>query len=200
MRCFQKPRIRQSLHSSPWLEIERQARQILASSQDPSNWERGSLGQYLSRLELSPDMREAVDEFRKVRNEIVHGRGATDDDALRAIDSGLKILSAIGRVPRAVHVVYATDLPIFADAEGRQERGDVRGLMLESTSRPDPATPERHVYPTTRTHFQQGKAVAWEWDLSKVWPESWYRDPDTNEIEYAWGEAGEFIGRHLDEL
>jgi hypothetical protein len=181
-------------------EIERQARQILASSRDPAAWERGTLSHYLSRLELSPEVREAVEEFRKVRHEIVHGRGATDDDALRAIDSGLMILSAIGRVPRAVHIVYATDRPIYSDAEGRQVRPGVQGVVLESTSRPDPGPAERRVYPTTRTHFRPGKAVAWEWDLSRIWPESWYRNPDSGRLEYAWTESGEFIGRLLEEL
>jgi hypothetical protein len=42
--------------------------------------------------------------------------------------------------------------------------------------------------------------VAWEWDLSTVWPETWYRHPDTGEIEYGWTEAGEFVGRHLEDV
>jgi hypothetical protein len=70
--------------------------------------------------------------------------------------------------------------------------------MLESRS-PDGET-QYAVYPTQRDHFQRGKAVAWEWDLSTVWPETWYRHPDTGEIEYGWTEAGEFVGRHLEDV
>jgi hypothetical protein len=42
--------------------------------------------------------------------------------------------------------------------------------------------------------------VTWSWDMSNVWPESWYRDPETDTIEYAWTGSAEFAGRPLDEL
>lgn len=39
-----------------------------------------------------------LEEFRDVRNAIIHGRDATDEDALRAIDIGGRILAALNRI------------------------------------------------------------------------------------------------------
>ena len=39
--------------------------------------------------------------FREVRNEIVHGRGADEDDEIRAVDIGVRILDAIRGLPGA---------------------------------------------------------------------------------------------------
>jgi hypothetical protein len=179
-------------------EIEREAREFVASHQDPQNWEGRSLGDLLGRVELPPSARKAVGDFRDVRNRIVHGRGATDDEIFRAIDSGVKILQALQSLPRTVHVVHAPNVELFADAEGHERREGVHGVMLEN--RNSDGETEFAVYPTRRDHFEKGKAVAWEWDLSHVWPETWYRDPDTGEIKYGWTSAGEFVGRHLDEI
>ena len=43
----------------------------------------------------------AADAFTQVRNAVVHGsRARSDDDVLRAIDSGIGIYNAIANVPR----------------------------------------------------------------------------------------------------
>lgn len=55
------------------------------------------------------------------------------------------------------------------------------------------------IFPTTRDHFKKGKRVAWEWSDHRSWGESWYRDPDSNEIKYAWTGSLEFVGRHLED-
>ena len=39
-------------------------------------------------------------QFRNVRNQIVHGHEASDNDALRAIDIGLRILPILERLAR----------------------------------------------------------------------------------------------------
>jgi hypothetical protein len=179
-------------------QIEKKAREVLASSQDPRNWEGRPLSHTLQRLDLSPTVRDAVARFRDVRNRIVHGHAASDDDALRAIDSGLKILDAIESLPREIHVVVHPGVEVFADSEGKVRRDDVHGVMLETTS--PSGENRRQVFATTRTHFKAGKAVAWEWDVSRVWPESWYRDPEDGKMKYAWRSGGEFIGRHLEDV
>lgn len=178
--------------------LERSIREILASSQDPNEWEHGSLAQNLRRIELPPDVTAAVGEFRSVRNRIVHGHQASDEDAIRAIDSGLTILRALEAVPREIHVVEHPNVEVFADAKGEHKRPDVHGVVLESRSSNGSGS-NRRVFPTTRTHFQKGKSVAWEWS-SPAWSESWYRDPDTGELEYAWTSAMQFVGRHLENL
>jgi hypothetical protein len=178
-------------------EIERAARHVLASSQDPANWEHQPFWQTLNRLDLSPPVRDAVGEFREVRNRIVHGRGATDDEVIRAIDSGLRILRAVEAIPYELHLVFEPRVAIFADAQGEVERS-VHGVMLESR------TPGREntyrVYPTAKTDFEKGKAVTWEWTFERTWPESWYCDPRTDTIEYAWTSSAEFAGRHMEDV
>jgi hypothetical protein len=58
----------------------------------------------------------------------------------------------------------------------------------------------KRIYATTKTHFQKGKQVAWEWNTGRAWKEAWYRDPDSEEIRSAWSGSAEFVGRHLDGL
>ena len=180
------------------LEIEREVREILAGSQDPSTWAGRSLGHMLGRLEMGPSVQRAIERFREVRNRIVHGQGASEGEVLRALDSGITILEALRRIPRNVHVVAEPSLEIFADAEGRERREGVHGVGLETRygDRTDPVA----VFPTTKIHFEKGRPVAWEWSFDQTWPESWYRDPETGEIRYAWTNSAEFVGRNLDEI
>jgi len=199
-------RILEEAASSPKLalmglsaELERESREILASSQAPDSWQGRSLRQKLARIELPRELRGAIEEFRAVRNRIVHGHDTGEDDALRALDYGLRILRALNRVPRASHFVREPQVEVFADAAGEQLRSDVHGVMIDSFSGGS-GEPQTQVFPTTRTHFEKGQAVAWEWDTKRSWNESWYRDPETGEIEYAWTGALEFVGRPLHEL
>jgi hypothetical protein len=187
-------------------EIERRVRQLAAQTgqlyANPEAWTRGRpvTANTLRLFGLSPPILEALDRFRHVRNRIVHGREATDHEVLRAIDSAVAILDALDRVPREVNTVYATDVPLYSDPDGTHEREHVRAVVLRTFHTDTPNQSTLRVYPTTRTHFRQNEPVAWEWDTSRVWPESWYRNPDTDEIEYAFTSSGEFVGTPLAEL
>ena len=142
---------------------------------------------------------ETVRLFSSVRSKLVHGGDATEHEILRAIDSGINLLKAIDSIPVATHTVVRADVPIYSDAACTKLRGDVKGLILEETSA---LMPNKFVqiFPTTKTHFQVGQQVAWEWNMSNVWGESWHRSTDTNEILPAWSQSAEFIGRPLDTL
>lgn len=186
-------------------EIEQRVRRLAAQRgalyANPQVWRNRPVTWNTLRLfEMPQPVLDAVDEFRRVRNRVVHGQGASDAEVLRAIDSGVMILGAIDRVPRELNEVYETEIPVFSDAEGTREREGVKAVMLRTTStdRPDDAT--LRIYPTTRTHFRKGELVAWEWNMGSVWGESWYVHPDTGSIEYAWTSSAEFIGSHLDEI
>ena len=160
------------------------------------------VGQALDELQqygFPPNLLGSLKLFAEVRNKIVHGSAATDDDALRAIDSGLTILRALNALPNEINVVYHPGVQVFSDAGCTQPIPDVKGLILETTS-PGGAMKSFRIYPTTRTNFQKGKQVAWEWNMQKVWPAAWYRDPDSHEIKQAWSQSAEFIGRHLDDV
>jgi hypothetical protein len=132
-------------------------------------------------------------------NKIIHGAAATDDDALSALDTGMTILRALNVLPNEVNVVHHPGVEIFFDAAATKPIPDAKGVILETTS-PGGVMKMFRIFPTTRTHFQKGKQVAWEWSMQKVWPAAWYRDADTGTITQAWVSSAEFIARHLDDI
>jgi hypothetical protein len=96
-------------------ELERQAHNAIAT--------RGLLGgrrnisvsealSQLSQLGLPPYISDALRLFSDVRNKIIHGQAATDDDIIQAIDSGITILKAVSALPRSVNIVYHPSVDI----------------------------------------------------------------------------------------
>jgi hypothetical protein len=116
-----------------------------------------------------------------------------------AIDSGITILKIIQAFPYSPKVVYHPGVKIYSDKEGTQVRDRVKGVLLEVTS-PNGSLKTLQIFPTTCTHLMKGKEVLDCMNDNQVWEESWYRDPDTNEVKQAWIWSLEFIGRHLDDL
>lgn len=183
-------------------ELEKQTRQALATrgllvgrSSVPVSKGLNELARY----GFPPNLSGSLSLFLDVRNKIVHGHEATDDDAIRAIDSGICILRALNSLPNEVNIVYHPGVNIFRDAECYNQIDGVCGVILETTS-PGGAVKTFRIFPTTKSHFRTGKQVAWEWNMDNTWSKAWYRDPDTNEIKSAWEEAAEFIGRNIDEI
>jgi hypothetical protein len=178
-------------------ELDRQAREVLASSRDPEAWQGRSLGQKLLRLELPPQVQSAYDEFRIVRNKIVHGHHASDEDALRALDYGLLILDALYRVPREVHRVLVPRVECYADEDGEQ-RCEFWAVLLESEQTTDGSRIER-AFPTTDTSYMPGQRLSWEW-RPREYGEAWYRDSRSGEMRYGWTSSLEFVGRPLEQI
>jgi hypothetical protein len=141
----------------------------------------------------------SVETFLQVRNKIVHGRAASHDDILSALDSGLIILDALQAVPHAIHVVAHAGLELYADGAGTQVIPGGKAMILEAKkSTGEPAG--TNVVPTTRADYRLGQRVAWEWNPAKVFSEAWYRDPESGKIKHGWSQAMEFSGRPLDEV
>lgn len=142
-------------------ELERYVRHAMVEmGQQPGTHLRGSLNILASRGSLSPSV---ASQFTTVRNEIVHGRyQASDDEILRAIDSGLMILRAVAAIPRESHYVKAVEVPLFEDAEGARRRGDCVGLILRSVS-PGKAISSTRIFPTTGNGLKVGDRVSWKW-------------------------------------
>ena len=183
-------------------ELEKQARQALATRGLLGDRQAVSLSQALNELNqygFPPNLADTLRLFLDVRNRIIHGAAATNDDALSALDSGLILLRALNGLPNEVNIVYHPGVENFLDADCTQPITDAKGLILETTS-PGGAMKTHRILPTTRTHFQKGKRVAWDWNMQKKWPTAWYRDPDTGGVKRAWIESAEFIGRHLDDI
>ncbi|MHB1345038.1 MAG: hypothetical protein ACYCX3_11880 [Thermoleophilia bacterium] len=148
---------------------------------------------------LPQELAEATRRFWEVRNKIVHGRATDPDQVLWALDIGLSVLRTLQAVPREVNTVYHPGVPVYADKDGREVRKGIHGVILETKSvAGDPAS--RRIFPSTKNWFRPGEPVTWEWYPKRVIPESWYRDPESGKIEYAWTTSQEFIGRHYDDL
>lgn len=153
----------------------------------------------LQQYGLPENLKGSLNLFLSVRNKIIHGRDASDDDALRALDSGMTILRAIKSLPLETYFVDHPGVEVYSDSGCTRLIPGVKGVILDVTS-PGGVQKRRQIFPTTRLHFQKGKQVAWEWETSRTWPEAWYRDPNTGQALSAWGGSCEFIGRHLDDV
>ncbi len=184
-------------------EIDRRMRQLLAAS----GWHRsftdtsmsGSVERLLAQGSLPRHVSGSVKLFQEVRNKIIHGSIATDEEVVRAVDAGFTLLKAIELIPLEKNTVYRTGVPLYADAQCTQLINNAHGVILETIS-PGGAQKSLRIFPTTQTHFEVGKRVAWEWNPRNIWGPAWYKDPGTGECKQAWGSSSEFIGRHLEDV
>jgi hypothetical protein len=177
--------------------LERRVRQLSAAT----GWahDERTPRAMLRKMPGIPDtLRGAIEDFWTIRNRIVHGMSTTDDEALRALDSGLAIMRALDRIPLEANYVEDANVPLFRDPDGKNRLTDVHGLLLRTMS-PEGNRESFRIFPTTRTHFVRGKQVAWEWAMP-TWSRTWYMNPKTHKIELAWDSSMQFIGRHLDEV
>jgi hypothetical protein len=184
-------------------EIEKAARELLASLGTLGSRRVFPLPEMIRKLRndgyVPTALIQSAESFLGVRNKIVHGRSSTDDDILSAIDSGLTILEAIRSVPHETNLVAHTGVTGYADAAGKKEQTGFNVILLDTRST-DGTSVRRRAFPTTRQGFVLGKPVSWEWDLGHVYGETWYRDPDSQELAYGWTESAEFVGRSFDHL
>ena len=184
-------------------ELEKLALQILASTGHLQGRRFMPIIRAIDELQRTlglPDhVQSSLKLFWSARNRLVHGGEGTDEDILRAVDSGLTILKALQALPRETNVVLEPSVPVYVDEDLTVEMPGARGVILETTA-PGGAAKFLRIFPTTRTHFQKGKQVAWEWNTQQVFPQAWYRHPVTQVSTEAWSSAAEFIGRHLDNL
>ncbi|MCA3080374.1 MAG: hypothetical protein ING71_16480 [Rhodocyclaceae bacterium] len=134
--------------------------------------------------------------FSHVRNRIVHGAKASEEEILSAIDSGLGLYEALASIPLERNRVAHPGVDIFSDSEATKKL-DGKGLIIETTHN---GSTSLRVFPTTKEHYKLGMELTWEWNMSRVWAEAWYRDPNTQEIKKGWDSAAEFVGRNLDDV
>jgi hypothetical protein len=185
-------------------ELEREVRELLASLGSEHRSRHLSLRMGLmelaKRTSLPQDTLRALNQFSEVRNLIIHGRGqVSDDEILRAIDSGLVILKSIRAIPHESHAVHHDNVDLYSDPECQQLRQDCKGIILKSLSAGGAIT-EYRIFPTTRDLYRKGMRVSWEWNGNLKWGDTWYRDPESHEIQHAWSSSIEFVGQDLDSL
>src|SRR4051812_3290486 len=117
------------------MELERTVRHTLLdmgrqqSGQRPLSL-RQSLDMLASQNLITPGVASGIKEFTHIRNEIVHGHyRASDDEILRAIDSGLIIYRAVAAIPREQHYVEYPDVAVYSDSECLHARSDCLGVI-----------------------------------------------------------------------
>lgn len=143
----------------------------------------------------------SLEIFNNLRSVLIHSNLKIDNkEIIRVLDIGMILLRTLKSIPHEINTVYQPDVNIYSDKDCRDKLPEAKGLILETTS-PGGVEKTFRIYPTTKIgYYKKGKQVAWEWDLSKTWNKTWYIDPKAKEKRPAWDSAGEFIGRHLDEI
>jgi len=184
-------------------EIEKEAKQTLASIGKLKGRKSVNLRQAIDELDshygLPKHISSSLRLFWETRNKIIHGGETDERNILSAIDSGVSILKSLQALPRETNWVYHPGVPIYSDPECTIPIKNGKGVILKSASSSGAKIFYR-IFPTTRTHFEKGRKVAWEWSHENTWSDAWYRDPESNEIKLAWNSSMEFVGRHLDEV
>ncbi|RZF78801.1 hypothetical protein EXT46_15395 [Pseudoalteromonas sp. CO325X] len=184
-------------------EIEKEAKQTLASIGKLKGRKSINLRQAIDELDshygLPRHISSSLRLFWETRNKIIHGGETDERNILSAIDSGVSILKSLQALPRETNWVHHPGVPIFSDSKCTVPISNGKGVILKSASSSGAKIFYR-IFPTTRTHFEKGRKVAWEWSHENSWSDAWYRDPESNEIKLAWNSSMEFVGRHLDEV
>jgi len=184
-------------------ELERIAREVLATTGHLRGRRYIPIQQAISEIHqtygLAAHVPSSLHYFWDVRNRLIHKGEGTNEDILRAIDSGLAILRALQAMPREVNIVHDPNVPVFSDQALTFPITNVHGVLLETHS-PGGVSKSFRIYPSSQKHFAKGKQVSWEWNMSLVVGPAWYRDHKTGASKEAWSSSAEFIGRHLNEL
>lgn len=177
-------------------EIDKLARRIAAST---GHQEKSSVREQIRLWSkyMPPASGAAYRLFADVRNHIVHGKAASEQEILSAIDSGLKLYTALASIPLEKNVVLHPGVDIFGDEQCTQPLMG-KGLIIRTTTAD--GTESTRIFPTTQTHYFTGMNLTWQWNPAHHWGPAWYRDPETGEIKKAWSSSLEFVGQDLDRV
>lgn len=186
-------------------EIEKEIRKLIGSLGLLKGENYRSVHQSFEALEQRGSLPKhtigALKIFWKLRNEVVHGKEIDNEkNVIRVLDIGMTLLRTLKSIPHEINRVYHPGVDIYVDAECTEKYSDVKGLILETIS-PGGIEKTHRIFPTTKSkYYKKGERVAWEWNLSNVWGEAWYINLGTKKKAKAWSSAGEFIGRHINEI
>ncbi|MEG4329399.1 SMEK domain-containing protein [Microcoleus sp. herbarium5] len=97
-----------------------------------------------------------------------------------------------------VRTVRWVDVPLYSDPGCQQRRPDMTGVILDNRQHPENVFAGYTIHPTSPNLFKEGAQVIIVYSRNSVCDESWYRNPETNEITYAWTEHSEVIGRMVE--
>jgi len=93
---------------------------------------------------------------------------------------------------RPFRVIHA-DLPFYSDSKCQDEIPDARLVILQCIDTIQKRN-DADCMPS-RKRYIQGQIVGWDLNNKKIWQSAWYRNPETAQIEKAWTQAVEFVGK-----
>ncbi|PSB23635.1 hypothetical protein [Stenomitos frigidus] len=142
---------------------------------------------------LPPHTVESLDQFRDVRNKIIHESVEISHSTIfKVLDIGLQLLKTLRQVPVEVITVNHPGIPIYKDEDCVEEYEEVKGIILYYTS---PGTEMTKIWPVRKNvDFQKGDYVTKDWDCNYQWGQAWYIDPVTDKKKIAWTGVCEFVG------
>ena len=97
-----------------------------------------------------------------------------------------------------VRTVRWVDVPLYSDPGCQQRRPDMTGVILDNRQHPENVFAGYTIHSISPNLFKEGAQVIIVYSRNSVCDESWYRNPETNEITYAWTEHSEVIGRMVE--
>jgi hypothetical protein len=142
---------------------------------------------------------ESLEQFQKTRNAIAHNAYPDHQTLLQDLDSGSVVLEALKMLPGERNTVYREGIELFEDEHLEKPILDARGVIL-ATKSPGGFVESHRIFPTTKSYFKKGMELSWEWNMQRIWQETWYLDPDTTKIRKGWVSSAEFVGRDLAQL
>lgn len=97
-----------------------------------------------------------------------------------------------------VRTVRWVDVPLYSDPGCQQRRPDITGVILDNRQHPGNVFAGYTIHPTSPNLFKEGAQVICVYSRNSVCDKSWYRNPETHEITYAWDGSCELIGRMVE--
>ena len=99
----------------------------------------------------------------------------------------------ISQMPvRPFRVIHA-DLPFYSDANCQNQIPNARLVILQCVDTIQKRN-DADCMPS-RKRYKQGQIVSWDLNNKMIWQSAWYRNPETAQIEKAWAQSVEFIGK-----
>lgn len=176
--------------------LDRLSRRIAKARQTPNQ---SSISHVVRELQptLPVNITAALEDFRAIRNKIVHGMSATQNDIIRAIDSGIMIYRALSNVSLPLFKVITPHVELYQDPAGQRKFPFHHGVEVKNLN--DDSSELPLIYPT-RLHFSEGDLIVPAWNMNTVLREIYYRKADTGEIVLQWTESAEFAGEVIEQL
>jgi len=97
-----------------------------------------------------------------------------------------------------VITVCWVNVPLYSDPDCQQRIPDMTGVILDNRQHPGNVFAGYSIHPTSSNLFKEGGQVIIVYSINSACDESWYRNPETNEITYAWTQHREVIGRMVE--